>query len=43
MVGWASTGIESLDNVFTGLKKGDNVVWQVDGMIRYHKGMIRGS
>ena len=32
MSGWASTGIESLDNVFTGLKKGDNVVWQVDGI-----------
>ena len=32
MPGWASTGIESLDVVFTGLKKGDNVVWQVDGI-----------
>ena len=31
MPGWASTGIESLDAVFTGgLQKGDNVVWQVD-------------
>jgi len=32
MPGWASTGIDSLDAVFTGLKKGDNVVWQVDGI-----------
>jgi hypothetical protein len=32
MPGWASTGIDSLDNVFTGLKKGDNVVWQVDSI-----------
>jgi hypothetical protein len=30
--GWASTGIDSLDVVFTGLNKGDNVVWQVDGI-----------
>ncbi len=30
MTGWASTGIESLDAVLTGLNKGDNVVWQVD-------------
>jgi hypothetical protein len=32
MPGWASTGIDSLDNVFTGLNKGDNVVWQVDSI-----------
>ncbi|MBN2182956.1 MAG: PEP/pyruvate-binding domain-containing protein [Sedimentisphaerales bacterium] len=32
MPGWASTGIDSLDVVFTGLKKGDNVVWQVDSI-----------
>jgi hypothetical protein len=32
MPGWASTGIDSLDVVFTGLNKGDNVVWQVDGL-----------
>ena len=30
MAGWASTGIDSLDTVLTGLEKGDNVVWQVD-------------
>jgi len=30
MAGWASTGIDGLDAVFTGLQKGDNVVWQVD-------------
>ncbi|MGD8500302.1 MAG: PEP/pyruvate-binding domain-containing protein [Phycisphaerales bacterium] len=32
MPGWASTGIDSLDAVFTGLQKGDNVVWQVDSI-----------
>lgn len=32
MAAWASTGIESLDAVLTGLNKGDNVVWQVDGI-----------
>ena len=32
MPGWASTGIESLDAVLTGLQKGDNVVWQVDSI-----------
>ncbi len=32
MSGWASTGIDSLDAVLTGLEKGDNVVWQVDGI-----------
>ncbi|MHC4677802.1 MAG: PEP/pyruvate-binding domain-containing protein [Planctomycetota bacterium] len=32
MAGWASTGIESLDAVLTGLEKGDNVVWQVDSI-----------
>jgi len=30
MVGWASTGIDGLDTVLTGLQKGDNIVWQVD-------------
>ena len=30
MSGWASTGIDGLDSVLTGLEKGDNVVWQVD-------------
>ncbi|UCG55579.1 MAG: PEP/pyruvate-binding domain-containing protein [Phycisphaerales bacterium] len=30
MVGWASTGLEGLDDVLGGLQKGDNVVWQVD-------------
>jgi hypothetical protein len=32
MSGWASTGIDSLDDVLTGLEKGDNVVWQVDNI-----------
>ena len=37
MHGWASTGIDSLDAVFTGLNKGDNVVWQVDGIEDFAK------
>lgn len=32
MSGWASTGINSLDAMLTGLEKGDNVVWQVDSI-----------
>jgi hypothetical protein len=32
MAGWASTGIDGLDVVLTGLEKGDNVVWQVDSI-----------
>jgi Pyruvate phosphate dikinase, AMP/ATP-binding domain len=35
MSGWASTGIDSLDTVLTGLEKGDNVVWQVDSIDDY--------
>jgi len=29
---WASTGLEGLDKILTGLQKGDNVVWQVDSV-----------
>ena len=32
MAGWASTGLEGLDKILTGLQKGDNVVWQVDSV-----------
>ena len=32
MTGWASTGLKGLDEVLCGLKKGDNVVWQVDSI-----------
>jgi len=32
MAGWASTGLEGLDKILTGLEKGDNVVWQVDSV-----------
>jgi hypothetical protein len=32
MTSWASTGIDGLDTVLTGLQKGDNVVWQVDNI-----------
>ncbi|MFH2138750.1 MAG: PEP/pyruvate-binding domain-containing protein [Candidatus Omnitrophota bacterium] len=30
-----STGIKGLDNVITGLRKGDNVVWQIDNLNDY--------
>ncbi len=35
MAAWASTGLEGLDAVITGLRKGDNVVWQVDHVDDY--------
>jgi len=35
MTAWASTGIEGLDQVLCDLKKGDNVVWQVDSVEDY--------
>ncbi len=36
MSAWASTGLEGLDEVLTGLQKGDNVVWQVDQIEDFH-------
>ncbi|MHC4432980.1 MAG: PEP/pyruvate-binding domain-containing protein, partial [Planctomycetota bacterium] len=39
MAGWASTGFESLDNILTGLQKGDNVVWQVDS-VEHFRGFV---
>ena len=36
MAGWASTGLEGLDKILTGLQKGDNVVWQVDSVEHFH-------
>ncbi|MHC4117324.1 MAG: PEP/pyruvate-binding domain-containing protein [Planctomycetota bacterium] len=32
MTGWASTGLEGLDKILCDLKKGDNVVWQIDSV-----------
>ena len=32
---WASTGLSGLDEILSGLKKGDNVVWQVDSIEDY--------
>ena len=32
---WASTGLNGLDKILSGLKKGDNVVWQVDSIEDY--------
>ena len=30
-----STGLKGLDNILTGLRLGDNVVWQIDDIIEY--------
>ena len=35
MAAWASTGLDGLDNILCDLKKGDNVVWQVDSIDDY--------
>lgn len=35
MAAWASTGLNSLDKIICDLKKGDNVVWQVDSIEDY--------
>lgn len=35
MTAWASTGLKGLDKVLCDLKKGDNVVWQVDSIEDY--------
>lgn len=35
MTAWASTGLEGLDKILCDLKKGDNVVWQVDSVEDY--------
>jgi hypothetical protein len=35
MTAWASTGLKGLDKIICDLKKGDNIVWQVDGIEDY--------
>jgi hypothetical protein len=35
MAGWASTGIEGLDKILSGINRGDNIVWQVDSIEDY--------
>ncbi len=35
MTEWASTGLKGLDGILCNLKKGDNVVWQVDSVEDY--------
>jgi hypothetical protein len=35
MTAWASTGLEGLDKIICDLKKGDNIVWQVDSIEDY--------
>jgi len=37
MAAWASTGINGLDEILCDLKKGDNVVWQVERIEDYHQ------
>jgi len=37
MAAWASTGIDGLDEILCDLKKGDNVVWQVDRIEDYQR------
>jgi len=37
MKAWASTGLDGLDEILCGLKKGDNVVWQVDSVDDYQR------
>jgi len=37
MTEWASTGLKGLDEVLSGLNKGDNVVWQVDSIEDYQR------
>jgi hypothetical protein len=37
MTAWASTGLKGLDEILSGLNKGDNVVWQVDGIEDYKR------
>ena len=34
---WISTGLSEFDKVINGLRKGDNVVWQVDNIKYYQK------
>ena len=36
MAAWASTGLRGLDKALCDLKKGDNVVWQVDSVEDYY-------
>jgi hypothetical protein len=35
MAAWASTGLNGLDKIICDLKKGDNIVWQVDSIEDY--------
>ncbi|MDH4239664.1 MAG: phosphoenolpyruvate synthase, partial [Phycisphaerae bacterium] len=37
MAAWASTGLTGLDEILCDLKKGDNVVWQVDSIDDYQR------
>ena len=37
MAAWASTGLKGLDEILCDLKKGDNVVWQVDCIEDYSR------
>ena len=35
MAAWARTGLDGLDKILCDLKKGDNIVWQVDSIEEY--------
>ncbi len=37
MAAWASTGLKGLNEILSGLNKGDNVVWQVDSIEDYQR------
>jgi len=37
VAGWASTGLKGLDAILNDLRKGDNVVWQVDSVRDYQQ------
>ncbi len=37
MTAWASTGLKGLDKIICDLKKGDNIVWQVDSIEDYSR------
>ena len=40
MAAWASTGLDGLDNILNDLRKGDNVVWQVDRIEDYKRFVV---
>ena len=37
MTAWASTGLPGLDAILNDIRKGDNIVWQVDQIEDYRR------